>query len=119
MKRIKMKAHQDASNRELQNHQRQLHLPQPLRQTPLSKLPGIHQTLFGQVDALQVRCIRSRSATDAGGDQHWIGFQNDSIVDNLIDGQGDQVVVLDDCALVGCAPEERSKLAQSIYPYLT
>lgn len=81
-----------------------LHLPQTLGQTPLAKLPGIEQTLFGKVDVLHIRCIGGRRTADSRSDHDWISFKDDTVVDYFVNGKRDQVIVLDDSALVRGAP---------------
>lgn len=66
-----------------------LHLPQSFCQTPLSELPGIHQSLFRQVDVLHVRRIGGRCTADARGDEDGVGLEDDTVVDELVNGEGD------------------------------
>lgn len=81
-------------------------LSETLRQSSLTKLPGIEQTLLGQVDALDVRHVVRRRTADARGNKDGVGLEDDTVVDDLVDSQGDEVVVLDDSALVSRAPME-------------
>lgn len=81
-----------------------LHLPQTLSKTPLAKLPRIHQTLLRKVDTLHVRGIGGGGTADTRGDENGVSLENDSVVDNLINGQRNKVVVLNDSALVGGTP---------------
>lgn len=86
-----------------------LHLSQALGQAPLSEFPGIEQALFGEVDALHVWCIGGGGTADPGCDHNRVGLEDDSVVDNLVNCEGDQVVVLDDGTLVRGAPVEQPR----------
>ena len=86
-----------------------LHLPQALGQTPLAELPGIEQALFGEVDALHIRCIGGRGTADSRSDHDWVSFEDDAVIDDFVNGKRDQVVVLDDSALVRGAPIKRPR----------
>ena len=79
---------------------RKSHLPQTLGQPPLSKLPGIKQPLLRQIDILHIRRIRRRGTADARGDQNRVRLEDNTVVDDLVDSQGDEVVVFDDGAFV-------------------
>lgn len=81
-----------------------LHLPQTISKSALAKLPRIHQTLLRQIDVLHVGRILGRSTADTRGNEHRISLENDSIVDDLVNSEGNKVVVLDDSALVGGTP---------------
>lgn len=81
-----------------------LHLPQLLGQTPLAKLPRIEQALLREIDVLHIRGVRGRCPTNPRGDHDRVSLEDDSVVDDFVNGQGDEVVVLHDGALVGGAP---------------
>ena len=91
-------------------------LSYPLRQLPLSKVPHVHQTLFGEVDVLHRGHVLGRGLADARGDNDGVGLEDDAVVNELVNGEGlfwsilrvqvlpsrtyHEVVVLDDGALV-------------------
>lgn len=81
------------------------HLPQLFSQTPFPKLPRIEKTLFREIDALHIRHIRWRGPADARSDQNRIRFKNNSIIDNLVNSQSEEIVVLDNGAFVSCASD--------------
>lgn len=85
-----------------------LHLSQSFRKTPLAEFPSVHETLFREVDVLHVGCIGGRCAADTRRDHNGVCLENDSVVDSFVNGKGNKVVVLDDSALVGCAPGEQN-----------
>jgi hypothetical protein len=75
-------------------------LPESLAQFRFAELVQFQETLFAQIDALHVgRVLRGR-ARDSAGDNHGVGLEDDAVVDDLVDGEGSQVVVLDERALV-------------------
>lgn len=89
-----IKSQNQCSNTEKKKEKKQketdnLHLPQSLCQTPLSELPGIHQSLFRQVDALHVRRIGGRCTADTRGNKDGVGLEDDTVVDDLVNGEGD------------------------------
>jgi hypothetical protein len=66
-------------------------------------LRKVVDALLAEVDPANVDVLRRRSAhslDDNGG----VRFQDDAVVDNLIDGEGDEVVVFDNGALVDRLP---------------
>jgi hypothetical protein len=75
-------------------------LPQPVAQLRLTELCQIVHALLAQVDVLQLRDVLGRGAADALDDDGGVRLKDDTVVDNLIDGQREEVVVLDDRALV-------------------
>jgi hypothetical protein len=95
-------------------------LSYPLRQLPLSKVPHVHQALFGEVDVLHRGHVLGRGLADARGNDDGVGLENDAVVDELIDGEGlfwlvlfvqvmvcvtyHEVVVLDDGAFIDRVP---------------
>lgn len=89
----------------LQSIEFQLHLAQSLCKTPLAELPGVHETLFREVDVLHVGGIGGRRAADTRSDHDGVGLENNAVIDSLVNGKGNKIVVLDDGALVGCAPD--------------
>lgn len=75
-------------------------LPYPLAELHLAKLPGIQQTLLAEVDAAHaLQILRGRSA-DARRNDYRVSLEDDAVVDNLVNGQRDEVVVFDNGALV-------------------
>ena len=95
-----------ASKTPRQGNSLSLHLPQALSETALAELPRIHQTLLGEVDVLHVGRIGGGGAADSRSDHDRVGFEDDSVIDDLVDSEGNKVVVLDDGTLVGGAPVE-------------
>lgn len=96
-------------------------LSYPLGQLPLSKVPHVHQALFGEVDVLHRGHVLRRWLADTRGDDDGVGLEDDAVVDELIDGERlgglaestgsvqllvayHEVVVLDDGALVDRVP---------------
>lgn len=77
------------------------HLPNPLHGLRFRQLPRVHDPLLAQIDALDARDILGRGAGDTGGDDDGIGLENDAVVDYLVDGERDEVVVFDQSAFVG------------------
>ena len=93
-----------------------LHLPQLLCQSSLPKLPGVQESLFRQIDTLHIGRIRRRRTADPRSNQDGIGFENDSIVDDFVDGQGEEVVVFHNCALIRCSSAFKSITAKKKRP---
>lgn len=80
-------------------------MSQPVGQFRLAKLGQVVDTLFAEVDAAEVDILRRRlahSLNDDGG----VGFENDAVVDDLVNSEGNEVVVFNDCALVDGLPRE-------------
>ena len=86
-----------------------LQLPHPLRQLPLPKIPHIHDPLLAQIQLLHVRRILLRWPTDPACDDDGIRLEDDAVVDDFVDGEGDEVVVLDQGAFVGGVPDSLSE----------
>lgn len=89
-----------------------LHLSQSLCQTPLSKLPSIEQALLWQVDVLHIRRIRCRGTADTRSNKDGVGLQDNTVIDNLVNRQGHQIVVLNDSALVRSTSGKKEKAGQ-------
>lgn len=79
-------------------------LSQPVRQFRLAQLGEVVDTLFAEVDAAEVHVLRRRLA-DSLHDDGRVGLEDDAVVNDLVNGEGDKVVVLDDCALIDRLPE--------------
>lgn len=79
-------------------------LPYPFLQLRCSELPQLLQSLLGQVETFDRRHILLRRLADAGGDDDGVRLQHDAVVYNLVNGEGDQVVVFNDGPLVDGAP---------------
>lgn len=60
----------------------------------------LEQTLFAQVDALHVGGVLRGRLGNSAGDDYGVGLEDDAVVDDLVDREGGEVVVLDECALV-------------------
>ena len=89
-----------------------LHLSQSLCQTPLSKLPRVKQALLWQVNVLHIRRIRCRGTADTRSNKDRIGLQDNTVIDNLVNRQGHQIVVLNDSALVRSTSGKKEKAGQ-------
>jgi hypothetical protein len=59
--------------------------------------------LFAEVDA-SYGDVLCRGLADALDDDGGVGFEDDAVVDDLVDGECDEVVVLNDCSLVDGLP---------------
>lgn len=81
-------------------------MPQPLSKLRLTELVQLQQTLLAQVDVLHVGGVLRRRARDSAGDDHRVGFEDDAVVHDLVDGEGSKVIVFDQCALVDGVPGE-------------
>jgi hypothetical protein len=86
-------------------------LAHPLNELPLTKVPDVPQAFLRQIDTLNRGHILHGRTADTRGDDNRVRFQNDSIIHNLIDSQGNKVVVLDDGAAVGRVPKRMSAKA--------
>jgi len=75
-------------------------LPHPLRQLHLSKLPRIQQTLLAQIDILYAGRVLRRRPGHAARNDNGVRFEDDAVVDDFVDGEGGEVVVFDEGALV-------------------
>jgi hypothetical protein len=91
-----------------QNLTRSQPLPEPLAQFRLAKLVQLQETFFAQINALHVGRVLRRWAGDSAGDDYRVGLEDDAVVDDLVDGEGGQVVVLDEGALVDGVPVART-----------
>lgn len=79
-------------------------LPHPLRQLLLPKLPHVQEALLAQIDILDIRHVLRRGLADSTGNNHGVRLEDDAVVDDFVDGEGDKVVVFDDGAFVGGIP---------------
>jgi hypothetical protein len=75
-------------------------LPKPLSQLRFTELVQFQQTLFAQIDALHVGSILRGWARDSAGDDYGVGLEDNAVVNDFVDGEGREVVVLDQGALV-------------------
>ena len=75
-------------------------LPQPIPQLRLPKLRQIIHALLTQINALQLRHILRRRLADSLHNNRRVGLEDNAIVDDLVNSEGDEVVVLDDCAAI-------------------
>lgn len=64
-------------------------LPYPVGQLGLAELRQVVDALFAEVDAAEVDVLGGGSA-DPLHDDGGIGFEDDAVVDDLVDGEGDQ-----------------------------
>jgi hypothetical protein len=75
-------------------------LPQPIPQLILPILRQRIHTLLTQINPLQLHDILCRRTTNALCDDQRVRLEDDTVVDDLIDREGDEVVVFDYGALV-------------------
>lgn len=75
-------------------------LSQPITQLGLPKLRQIVHALLTQINALQLRDVLCRCSADTLHDDGGIRFEDDAVVDDLVDSEGDKVVVFDYGAFV-------------------
>lgn len=78
-------------------------MPEPVCELGLAQLGEVVDALLAEIDAtdLDVLCGGLAHALDDDGG---VGFEDDAIVNDLINGEGDEVVVFDDGALVNGLP---------------
>lgn len=60
----------------------------------------IIHTLLAQINALQLGDILRRRLANSLHDNSGVRFEDDTVVDDFVDCEGDEVVVLDDGAFV-------------------
>lgn len=70
-----------------------LHLSHPLGQFILAKFKQIVNALLTEVHTLDIGDILRRCPADPARHDHRINLQYDTVVDDLVDGEGDEVVV--------------------------
>lgn len=68
--------------------------PNKLNSLLLTKFPQILNTLLTQINVLHIRCIRSGCSGHSTSHNHRISLKYDTIVADLIDRQGDKVVII-------------------------
>lgn len=78
-------------------------LSQPICELGLSELGEVVDTLFTEVDAANLD-ILSRSFAHALDNDSGVGLEDNAVIDDLVNGEGDKVVVLDNGALVDGLP---------------
>ena len=83
------------------SHRNSQPLPHPLGQLHLPKLPHIQQPLLAQFERLDGADVLHGRSADAAGDDDGVGLEDDAVVDDFVDAEGDEVVVFDDGAFVG------------------
>lgn len=93
-----------------------LHVSQTLSQTPLAKLPSVHEALFGEVDVLHVWRIGGGCATDTRGDHDGVGLKDNTVINGFVNSEGDKVIVLDNGTLVGSTPVGKSTVSSDCRP---
>ena len=74
-------------------------LSQPVGELRLAQLRQVIHALLAEVDATDGQVLRG-GAADALHDNRGVRLEDDAVVDNLVNGKGDEVVVFDDGALV-------------------
>lgn len=84
-------------------------LPHPLREFELAKLPRIQQALLAQIDVLHGRDILRRRFADATRDDDGVRLEDDAVVDDLVDREGEDVVVFNQGSFIGGVPAGRKE----------
>lgn len=82
--------------------------PHKLNALLFAKLPQILNALLAQINILHVRGVLCRCPRNSAGHHDGVRFQHDSVIYNLIDGQCDKIVILNDGALVCRVPTTMS-----------
>ncbi len=80
-------------------------LPQPVGELGLAELRQIVDTLFAKIDATDLEVL-GRCAADALDYDRGVGLEDDAVVNNLVNGKRNEVVVFDNGALVNRLPKE-------------
>jgi len=75
-------------------------LSHSVRQHFLAQIPHVCQALFTEIDVLHVRDVLLWWLGHPRGDDDWIGLEDDAVVDDLVNGKRDDVVILYDRSLV-------------------
>lgn len=75
-------------------------MPEPLAKLRFAELVQLEETLFAEIHALHVGCVLRRRAGHTACDDYRVCFEDDAIVDDLVDSEGGEVVVFDERALV-------------------
>lgn len=89
-------------------------LSQPVGQFRLAVLRQVVNALLAEIDAADGGVLRG-SAADALDDNGGIRLENDAVVDNLVDGERDEVVVFDNGALVDRLPRVEVSIAEKAW----
>lgn len=79
-------------------------LPHSLREFELAELPRIQQPLLAQIDVLHGRDILRRRFADATRYDDGVRLEDDAVVDDLVDGEGEDVVVFNQGAFIDGVP---------------
>ena len=87
-----------------------LHLSHPLGQFVFAKLEQVINTLFAEVHALDVRDVLRWCPADPARHDHRIHFQYDPVIDNLVNGEGDEIVIFYQSAFVRRVPAQQQSL---------
>jgi hypothetical protein len=62
-------------------------LPYPLSQLSLTKLPCVQEALFREVNVLHRGHVLRRGLADTRGNNDGVGFEDDAVIYELIDGE--------------------------------
>lgn len=79
-------------------------LPHPLREFELAEFPRIQQPLLAQIDVLHGRDILRGRFADATRYDDGVRLEDDAIVDDLVDGKGEDVVVFNQGSFIDGVP---------------
>jgi hypothetical protein len=63
-------------------------LPYPLRKLSLTELPCVQESLFREINVLHRRHVLRWRLADTRGDNDGVGFEDDTIIYEFIDGEG-------------------------------
>jgi hypothetical protein len=75
-------------------------LPQPVPNLRLTELCQVIHALLTQINPLQLGNILRRRLANTLYDDRRICLEDNAVIDHFINGKGNEVVVLDDCAFV-------------------
>lgn len=78
--------------------------PDKLNSLLFPKLPQILNALFAKIEILHIGCVLCWRSGHSAGHHHRVGFEHDTIVHDFVNSQCDQIVILNDGALVCLVP---------------
>lgn len=89
----------------LQAHHLQT-LSQPVGELRLAELRQVVDTLFAEINTADLEVL-GRCAADALDNNRGVGLEDDAVVDNLVNGEGNQVIVFDNGTLIDRLPSKQ------------
>lgn len=78
-------------------------LAQPVGKLGLAKLSQVVNALFAEIDAADLEVL-SRSAANALDNNRGVGLENNTIINDFVNGERNKIVVLYNCALINGLP---------------